>query len=257
VPPSVTLGFTSCAWHEAAEPQAVGRLKENTLSTRFAIEFNEVDAPLGAPVTKFGGQPHWLEAPQWPLSRESGEPMRFICQIRIPETLSTGSTRIAYVFMTDGDGYIDGTWEPEGGENAVVVQPGGGSMLVECASIAEGPTLYRMVQTPGADRLTPEKCEFAVLLSEGAEPDFVTEAVRWTHPEPETKEYFDAIGGNKVGGTPMFIQGDEFPPAGPWNLLLQLDSTCVPFFINFGDAGVGYVFLSLDGKQGRLLWQCA
>jgi hypothetical protein len=29
-----------------------------------------------------------------------------------------------YIFMTDDEQYVDGTWEPFGGENAVIVQPG-------------------------------------------------------------------------------------------------------------------------------------
>ncbi len=31
-----------------------------------------------------------------------------------------------------------------------------------------------------------------------------------------------------------------------WNLLIQLDSSSVPFSINFGDAGVGYGFIRAD-----------
>jgi uncharacterized protein YwqG len=64
------------------------------------------------------------------------------------------------------------------------------------------------------------------------------------------------VGGNKVGGTPGFIQGDQFPDGGPWKLLLQLDSDDVPFYVNFGDAGVGYAYISEDGRKGKFLWQC-
>ena len=54
---------------------------------------------------------------------------------------------------------------------------------------------------------------------------------------------------NKIKGTPLFLQNTEFPGSGNWNLLMQLDSTAVPFFVNFGDAGIGYAFLSQDGKK--------
>jgi hypothetical protein len=30
----------------------------------------------------------------------------------------------------------------------------------------------------------------------------------------------------------------------------------VPFYINFGDAGVGYAFLDASGSRARFLWQC-
>jgi hypothetical protein len=185
--------------------------------------------------------------------------MRFICQLEMPSSVVQSPVpRLAYVFMTDGDDYVDGTWAPEGGENAVVIQPGGGPLLVDVVSTPQGPTLYRMIQEPGAARLTPQPCEFAVALAEGEDPDFVAEETRFdTFSEAQTRDYFAALEGNKLGGTPMFIQSDEFPTDGPWRLLLQLDAPSVPFYINFGDAGVGYVFVSDDGTQGRLLWQCA
>jgi len=31
----------------------------------------------------------------------------------------------------------------------------------------------------------------------------------------------------------------------------------VPFEVNFGDAGVGYAFLSEDGTTSKFLWQSA
>jgi hypothetical protein len=34
-------------------------------------------------VTKFGGQPVWLEAPQWPIGRANGKPMEFIGQVAL------------------------------------------------------------------------------------------------------------------------------------------------------------------------------
>ena len=55
---------------------------------------------------------------------------------------------------------------------------------------------------------------------------------------------------------PFLMQGDEFPFEGNCRLLLQLDSSSVPFSINFGDAGVGYAFLNEAGNQAKFLWQC-
>ena len=50
---------------------------------RASIEFVEESSPVRGLVTKFGGQPVWLEAPQWPVSRTTGEPMRFIGQVAL------------------------------------------------------------------------------------------------------------------------------------------------------------------------------
>src|SRR5262249_37920466 len=93
------------------------------------------------------------------------------------------------------------------------------------------------------------QCEFAVELEDGEDPDIVFE---------DGESFDDAPYGsfNKIGGTPDFLQGAEFPQGDGWRLLLQLDSTPVPLDIDFGDAGMGYAFLSRDGTRGKFVWQC-
>ena len=98
--------------------------------------------------------------------------------------------------------------------------------------------------------------EFSVEFEPGEDPDFIAEPDTFKMNEEEYEEYDKAISGNKIGGTPGFMQDDQFPDGGPWNLLLQLDSTKVPFDINFGDAGISYMFISTDGQKGKSLWQC-
>ncbi|OWQ83811.1 hypothetical protein CDN99_25435 [Roseateles aquatilis] len=223
---------------------------------RQSIEFVEARKPIRERVTKFGGQPVWLTEAQWPLSAASGRPMRFICQIAVsPELFGATSARMAYVFMTDDEAYVDGTWEPDGGENAVILQPGSTALPVE--PLTEGPTLYRMVKKFFRTQLVPEPCEFAVQGPVTQDPAYVPESVRAAWPPEQWEAYANALDGNKIGGTPIFVQGDEFPGPGSWQLLLELDSTGVPFFVNFGDAGVGYAFLSDDGGTGKFLWQSA
>jgi uncharacterized protein YwqG len=232
------------------------------------IEFVEVSEPITEPVTKFGGQPIWIDVPRWPLSRSTGRPMRFICQIRLdPDIFGDIPGKMAYLFMTEEeeDEYVDGTWDSEGGENAVVIQPGG-EVNVETVRLEGGPSLYRMAQQPGASLLAPEPIEFAVNLHDGEDPNLIPESevlelLRTNREQYEANKdnyerYYEAVGGNKVGGTPGFIQGDQFPDGGPWKLLLQLESDDVPFYVNFGDAGVGYAYISEDGRTGKFLWQC-
>lgn len=223
---------------------------------RHSIEFVEARIPILDAVTKFGGQPVWLTESQWPLSATTGKPMRFICQIvLVPELFGSTPARIAYIFMTDGEDYVDGTWEPDGGENAVILQPGNPSMPVE--QLNKGPTVYRMVEKALRKRPVPEPCEFGIRVSLSEDPAFVPEVERATWSQEKQEQYAVALGGNKIGGTPIFLQGDEFPGPGDWKLLLQLDSTQVPFFVNFGDSGIAYAFISEDGAVGKFLWQCA
>lgn len=223
---------------------------------RKSIEFADAKKPIREPVTKFGGQPVWIDAPQWPTSAETDEPMRFICQIAIePELFGEIEAKMAYVFMTDGDGYVDGTWEPDGGENAVILQPGNTTLPVK--PDAEGPTLYRMIKKMFKKELVPEPCEFAVQTALSEDPEFVPQHKRVGWSDDQWGEYAEALDGNKIGGSPIFVQDEEFPGPGNWRLLMELDSTRTPFYVNFGDAGIGYAFISEDGTTGKFLWQCA
>jgi hypothetical protein len=128
--------------------------------------------------------------------------MQFICQIALSDLGFNSPAKMAYLFMTDSDEgeFVDGTYEPDGGENAIILQPGMTELPTSEANA--GPTLYRMAEKPGMDRLQPEP----------------------------------------------FDDG--------WQLLLQLDSCSVPFYVNFGDAGVGYAFLNKTGDKAKFLWQC-
>ena len=223
---------------------------------RQSIEFVESRKPIREPITKFGGQPVWLDEPQWPLSAETGNPMRFVCQIAIdPSIFGPVRTKMAYIFMTDEEEYVDGTWEPDGGENAVILQPGNTSLPVK--PLAEGPTLCRMVKKLFKKDLVPQPLEFAVKTTCSEDPEFAPESDRTNWSEEQWEKYANALDGNKIGGAPIFVQNDEFPGPGLWKLLLQLDATKVPFFISFGDAGVGYAFLSEDGTVAKFLWQCS
>ncbi len=181
---------------------------------RRRVRFEPVRERSGRPVTKLGGQPVWLQAPQWPLSASLQEPMTFIGQFRLE---GDDAGRMAYVFMTDGDEHVDGTWEPEGGENAVIIQPDGKvPPFVAVRGLDDGPS------QPVEDHLPVD------------EPD----------DEDEPWEF--------LGDEPVWLQFDETPGPG-WRLVGQLTDRLGH---NFGDAGVGYIFVSPDGVEGRFLWQC-
>lgn len=205
----------------------------------FEIKFKNEKASTGE--TNFGGQPDWLTTPEWPVSKATGRPMRFICQINLQSIeMQDIEAKMAYLFMTDDEEYVDGTWEPDGGENAIVLQPMNNKSIAEVHSW--GPTLYEMIEIPGKDKLEPRDFECSVELDELRESDLQSD-------ELEIK--------NKLGGHPDFLQFEEYPSDEKWHLLIQLDSTSVPFYINFGDAGVGYGFINEEGTIAKFLWQCA
>jgi uncharacterized protein YwqG len=182
--------------------------------------------------------------------------MQFIGQVALNDEFRfTPTARMAYLFMIgDADEFVDGTYDPDAGENAVILQPG--TTTLPTSAVSERPSLYRMVQQPGKDRLQPEPCEFSVELVEAEDVDFVPEEKRWKMSKEEAASVTGKLDENKVGGTPVFMQGDEFPFDDGCQLLLQLDSCSLPFEINFGDAGVGYALLNADGSKAKFLWQC-
>jgi len=213
------------------------------MKKKYKIELNKSENKINEPITKFGGQPNWLEEPQWPVSEELESQMRFICQISLKDELFSGSEgKMAYVFMTEDDEeYADGTWEPDGGENAVIIQPGG-KISVKTVNKATGPT----------------REEYSVTLVPSEDENFMAESQVFKLNDDEAEKYRESLDGNKIGGSPSFMQGDEIPePEDEWNLLLQLDSCAVPFEINFGDAGIAYAFTNKSNTEGKFLWQCA
>ncbi len=214
----------------------------------YVLAFVESGEPIREFVTKFGGQPVWRERPAWPLSRQTGRQMQFVCQVAPAVGLALPVGSMAYLFMSDiPDDWelrMPSTWDPDAGENAVIVQPGE-PPAVETVEQANGPSLFRYVTVPNQRLMTPVPCEYRVMLESGEDPDWVDR-----EQEEETFEF-----SNKLGGTPQFLQGPELPygPEGP--LLLQLDGTNIPFYINLGTGGVAYLFLAPHGRAGKFLWQ--
>jgi hypothetical protein len=181
--------------------------------------------------------------------------MMFIGQIKLePELFGRIESKMAYIFMTEDKKGGAQTWDPYSGENAIIIQPG--SNRIKVLPVDMGPSLNRRVKKRGTARYLIESCEYSVQLNLGGDPEYITEYEREDWDAITFKKYAKALGGNKIGGTPGFLQGDEFPKGGPWNLLLQLDSTKVPFLIDFGDSGNGYAFISKDGNKAKFLWQC-
>lgn len=229
------------------------------VAPRLAIETTPSPSPITTPDTKLGGQPVWLAEPAWPLDRESGEPMRFIGQFRVP-----GRTpRLAYLFITDEDGDAT-TAEPFGGRNALIIQPGG--TLPEALRIsgaATGPTLCRRgrkrdeyipVELAGQE-VEIEPAQEAALDANIAYDD----AFRRGEPGelPEGAEYPTSF----VGGRAHYPQAHlPLPVDAGWDFFLQLDDgegwDGEPYALNFG-GGYGFLFLSADDRRGAFFWDCS
>lgn len=220
----------------------------------YSLSLRPASSPIRELVTKFGGQPVWKLPPAWPISVSSGEQMTFICQVQLyPEIFGETVGRMAYIFMTDIERGVAATWDPDAGENAVVVHPGR-PLRVQTKPLATGPSIYEYIEIPERGAMEPRPTEFAVDVFRRTDPDFVDEANRIGMEDAAFQKYEKACEGNKIGGTPLFLQEDAMPGGGG-QLLIQLDSTKLPFYVNFGDCGVAWAFLSPDGSAGKFLFQ--
>ncbi|HEY9828644.1 MAG TPA: DUF1963 domain-containing protein [Stenomitos sp.] len=218
---------------------------------RAALQIKPTTTPIREPITKFGGQPVWLEEPQWPIARTNGKPMEFIGQVALdPQIFGDIPGKMAYIFMSSwaDDEEQPIAWEPDYGDNAVIIQPNG-LVYVPTQPLATGPSMKRW-----HDQLLsyiPSECKAELTLQNEA---YYEESAMENMSSLESDEAWESLSINKIGGSPWFIQNPEYPFETPSPLILQLHDN-EDLSANFG-TGVAYVFLSPDGRSGKMLWQC-
>jgi len=213
--------------------------------------FSRLEEKPAKPVTKFGGQPDWLEEPQWPVSKHYKDRlMTFIGQIVLDKgMLGNDEDKIAYIFLThpeniDEDIYAPNIDEWDNNESAVIIQPGG-KTACPTKNVKQGPCLF----DEGGNHY-----EYLPELAEGYDPDYIDSGDFQEMEEPDKDKYLEQIQGNKIGGIPFFFRGDERPD-GDWKLLLQMSGEEVPFILALDDMGTLFAFVSSDFKQGGLFVQ--
>ncbi len=211
-----------------------------TTAEKQSIDLIKVDQPIDELVTKFGGQPVWFHAPQWPISKSTGKPMEFIGQISLKDApFQSRIGKMAYLFMSQG--VEDCGFTPDGGECAVVVQPG----IVNVMTIpqATGPTIQSLEIQPSG-KLRKYHAEYAVHLTKQDETYTLSAG-----PD-EFSEAFEEI---KIGGCPTLIVDtvDWKPPVACY-LLLQLPPSSTGLSLKVYDEEP-FVFLSVTGDRGWIL----
>ena len=220
------------------------------------LKFEQVKEPISECISKFGGQPNWVAEPEWPLDKKKNEKMLFVGQIELNGDLFGDTVgKMAYIFI-DGDEDGQGTWEPDGGLNAVIIQPGNND--IKTVSDATGPTCP--VNDYPVDFELDENglAEFKVIYDYLEEPEYLNEENigNLIDQDEDTYEaYAEKMEISKIGGNPFFIQAEEVPIQGEWKFLCQLHEEYLPVLVNFG-TGVAYLFMDKKGTFGKLLWQC-
>lgn len=199
---------------------------------------DEAVAHSDEPTTKFGGQPDWIAAPQWPISKSTGKPMEFVCQIAIDkEFFPQSQGGMAYIFFASDeteDAHQTVFWELEGGDNAIIIQPHGELFpYAEVQALTSGPSV------------APESHFEATLFDE---PDLDP----LSEDSDEWQQAVEHLSGTKIAGRPYYIQYEEYPNEEDINLLL-VQIECDDFGVL--SSGLVYVFINEQGTRGRFLYQ--
>lgn len=181
-----------------------------------------------ATVGFFGGHPRGVRASDWPRCRVCGTAMCHMGQFRAGPALPLGSFEAMSLFICHATGGRCEDWDPWKGANKVVLHPRLDDVLYD------GPPTVRVY------RRVP-------LAAEG--------------PRAEGGRS-EVSRGDKIGGTPAWLQGPATPPSpsgkGPMRLALQITTEIVRFDIT--ESGVAYVFVDPwlpATPEGRMLWQWA
>jgi hypothetical protein len=194
-----------------------------------AMRFRPAASPIREPVAKLGGQPVWLDAPTWPTIGNAEAPMVFVGQFPIPGA----DGRMAYLFVGDED-YVDLTFEPEGGGNALLVQPGGRVPgFVTVTESSTGPTLWR--RGASWDEHVPVELHVDFVPLSAAEEsanDAEREGTFLELPEDAGPPPYSYRGGRPCTWQP------QVPVPSPWRFMFQLNGADgvddEPYALNFG-----------------------
>ena len=204
---------------------------------RWSLELQPAELPVREPMTKFGGQPVWLDPPTWPLGADGG-PMTFMAQFAVP-----GVDGLAYLFIDlsplDMLDFGDPNWA-----GCLFMQPG--PPPPHHAAQAVGPTYASEMHADRGRsvlRMTFRLTEYLPTLEPGWDyPDW--EAIR----TDSALERDDDRDWNKIGGTPRYLQGG--PPPDQWRFLFQFTAEHVGR--EMGDGAECYGLIDPD-RRGLFL----
>jgi hypothetical protein len=182
----------------------------------------------GVPLAKVGGEPEPVGSLRWPICRSCGTPMRFLFQLpHVPEKVDLSPYAAVYVFQCENpDTVCYRAFADEGANAAVPVRAG------EPKVEGERPkgTPYN-VWTLGFAPAEEDTAALSVDVNE-ATSEQLRALDRAQEDAPESK----------VGGVPVWLNGDAPPQCcgEPTRFVAQLGA--MPFGLDFGDNGRGYLF---------------
>jgi hypothetical protein len=167
--------------------------------------------------------------------------MQFLSQFplaNVPEAIGH-SDQTLLLFQCQNDPGLCDEWDANAGGNA--------ALLVASTSMSPMPV-------PGGEALLPDQTWIRL--------EHYAEAARGSTPDDSYCDALDASDSQvvgKLGGAPLWIQGDETPACTCGNemtFIAQLEERGGGG-INFGGGGAGYAFVCKTCRHGaKFLWQC-
>ena len=234
------------------------------------FEFVESLSPITEPISKFGGQPVWINTPHWPLDLYSSEPMLFMGQLVLdPDIFPNSQELMAYIFFGNA-------LEPVAGSAmAIVLQNSQTHSFntqqdpeVTFTSIDTGPTIFELTD----DREIIHK-EYRLSFNDIKEEKAVPLTDRYSREDLDYEKGYQfskqEIAGNKIGGQPMYVEqmnpSPEYFSSTEWQHLLQLapkkgyrkgyGTNFYPFYMDMYGFSIVNFFVSKDYKYAQAYTQ--
>lgn len=236
-----------------------GKEMTTNFTDAYLIQLSRTPVPITQPIFKIGGNPIFLAETMWPHCERCGKEMIFLAQIPLLNPISFSTTfQMAYLFMCVADDrrYQCYPWEAYSGANRVILQTGEKQIVGTPSQPSPYPDYKGYFQQAQETTFYPK--------DEGKER--ISDTSKRNQPSEQTK----------LGGIPAWVQYDETPSCHichkPMRLLIQIDAALdgtLPMnfyqypqesflFLDFGDAGLGYVFIcptTCSPQSAAFLWQ--
>lgn len=190
-------------------------------------------------VTKVGGFPKRVAEFEWPSCSECENAMQFIAQFRLAECKIDGPNKFAahlLIFQCQNDPGMCDDWDANSGGNAAIIVPDGNAVISDPKN---------GVTTLSEETYVELKSYEPAGGGETSDDNYVA-AVE------------DALVLGKIGGNPVWVQGDETPDCdcgSQMQFFAQLEERGGGG-INFGGGGAGFVFVCSNcDDKAKFLWQ--
>ncbi|MET0402705.1 MAG: hypothetical protein ABW123_09890 [Cystobacter sp.] len=213
-----------------------------TPSTVWAL----VPGEPGVAGARVGGSPEPVGPLTWPACATCGAPMRFLFQLpHVPGRLDLAPYAALAVFQCENPETVCFRWDAHAGANAVVALRAG------TPSVTGAPAAGAPATGLGVDFAPAEEDGEALSVDVNTASDEQLAALDRAQ---------ERAPGSKAGGVPGWVNGDARPTCcgEPMRFVAQL--AAVPWGLNLGDDGRGYVFRCHDAACAtpfRFLWQGA